>query len=141
MITLRPATMDDRDLLQQWRHDYKPVEAGLHEFWVRGWVERMKECPREGLYIAEVDHLAVGTGRITASLIDCTDVECPRCDIHYFIALGERRKGYGRQLVQALVKKATEEMGYKTVSASIERQNWASFTCALMGGVHAVEFL
>ncbi len=57
------------------------------------------------------------------------------------IAPEHRRKGFGKQLVHALAHKAKDEMGYHTVGAEIARQNAASITCAIVGGVNSIGFL
>jgi len=158
MITLRPATMDDRDILRQWRNDLNaerltsivppPSEVTWqeHETWLALWIYKMwrRESPndrmREGLFMAiDSERGLIGTGRITTPFLHGPIVS--GCLIHYTVAPEHRKKGLGTQLVRALVDEARVKMGYGTVGAQIHRANIASLKCALMGGVTAVEFL
>lgn len=158
MIILRPATMDDRDILMQWRNDMDcerwfqtgdgEVTAKEHELWLARWIiemhvkEMKSDRMRTGLFMAEVSTLGartiVGVGRVT----DNFQSRVPSaCLIHFTVAPAARRCGLGTELVRELVRKAKEDMGYATVGAKIHRANEASLKCALMGGVTAVEFL
>ncbi len=134
MITLRKATMDDRDLLLVWRNSYKPVDVEEHTLWMSGWMAIMALDETQGLFVAECDGMPVGTGRIedTKSLGVCV--------IHYFIAEEQRWKGYGTQLVRALTDQA-EAWGYDNIVAQIVRGHRASLYCAMEGGATSVEFL
>ena len=136
MITLRPATASDRDILFMWRQEYDPVTEAEHNAWLAKWIETMSLCSYEGLFIAEIDGVAIGTGRITMVI---TGGRSPAA-VHYYIVPSLRQNGHGTELVKRLTEKA-KWMGYREVVARIKRENRASLHCALMGGVTAVTFL
>lgn len=142
-MILRPATFADEQLLLDWRNDPTvlavssvsiPVTPESHHYWLA----KALHDNSVWVYIAEVDGVPVGQGRIERAWKAIS----PKMDsvvIGYSIAQQERRKGYGKQLAELLVRQA-KGMGYQTVSCRIKRGNLCSVSVAMQAGVNAIEF-
>lgn len=67
-LSLRPSTMNDADLLLEWRNDITTREASLTTAFVEMqshciWLQATLDNPQRRLYIAEYQHQSVGTIR------------------------------------------------------------------------------
>lgn len=142
-MILRPATFDDEKLLFDWRNDPSVLETsssgmpcsieGHH-----AWMNRVMLDNETFLYIAEVDGLPVGQGRIERAW-KAISPKMDSCFIGYSIGKEYRRRGYGTALVRELVRIAKTERGYHTVGARIKRSNMASVIVAIVAGVNSIE--
>lgn len=139
IITLRKATMDDRDFILSCRDDLK-IGKAEHESWFARWIVRNYESSHEVLVVAEAVAVPVGIGRITIARLQVPVMLDTGCVVHYAIHPSSRKHGYGVELVKEMVQLA-KAMDYSTVGAYIKRDNVASLKCALAGGVNAVGFI
>lgn len=141
-MNLRPATLDDEKLLFDWRNDPTvlavssvsvPVTLESHHYWLA----KALQDDSVWLYIAEVNGVPVGQGRIERGWKAIS----PKMDtvmIGYSIDKHERGKGYGKQLVTLLVRQA-KGMGYQAIGCRIKRGNMCSVVVAMQAGVNSIE--
>ncbi len=125
-MNLRPATMDDADLLFDWANDpdvraasfnQEVIDRAKHSIWF--W-ERL---PAGGFYIAEVDDRPVGYARVEPTGELSVSVDAP-----------ERGRGLGRQLIAAAAGRATGELGLSEVWARVKTENEASMVAFAAAG-------
>jgi RimJ/RimL family protein N-acetyltransferase len=124
-MKIRPATLEDADRLFRWRNDpatraasvqYDLVDCVQHHQWL---VDRLSlEHPH--LYIAEVDHIPVGTFRIDDDKIS------------YTIASELKGRGFATEMLRM----AHIEFG--SLTAEIYPDNVASIKVALKSGMNVV---
>jgi UDP-2,4-diacetamido-2,4,6-trideoxy-beta-L-altropyranose hydrolase len=143
-MNLRPATVADEKLLLDWRndptvvemlHDPRPITPQEHGKWLRR-ILLMDHCEMR-LFVAEVDGVPVGQGRIERSwktLSPKTDT----CHLGYSLGKEWRGKGYGVELVARLVGAARVHR-YATVACRIKRTNTRSVLTATRAGVDVIE--
>lgn len=142
-MILRPATFADEKLLLEWRNDPTVREVSSHTAEVsaeshHAWLAKVMNDNDSFLWIAEVDGVPVGQGRIERAW-KAISKKMDTCLIGYSIGKEYRGKGYGKQLVELLVKEA-QSAGYLTVGARIKRTNERSVIVALRSGIQAIEF-
>lgn len=143
VVLLRPVTFADEKLLLDWRNDSTVREtvsnpAELIAESHHAWLARMLSDQDTYLYIAEVDGIAVGQGRIERGW-KMISQKIDSCLISYSIGKEHRGKGYGIQLVTHLVRLAKEKHGYQTVVCRIKRTNVRSVVVAMKAGINAIE--
>jgi RimJ/RimL family protein N-acetyltransferase len=96
---LRPATVDDSELLLVWRndpavrqasHDQSEIELHAHQIWVRESLEN----PNRKIFIAEMGDIPVGTVR--------SDFEDGTYKLSWAVAPEAREQGIGKHMVSML---------------------------------------
>lgn len=142
-MNLRQATFDDEKLLLEWRNDptvlavssvSDRVSAEQHH----QWIARALHDEFVYLYVAEVDGVPIGQGRIERAW-KAISFKMDTAIIGYSIASEHRKKGYGKQLAYALVKQARAK-GFYMVGCRIKRTNMCSVAVAVKAGVNTIEF-
>lgn len=127
-VSLRPATMDDAQLLFDWRNDHEtranslttvPVPWEDHCRWLRASLEN----PRRDLIIAEMDGVPVGTVRIDRGV---------GTEMSWTVSPARRVRGIGK----AMVSKACPS---GVVLAQIKATNVASQRIAEHAGFRKIE--
>lgn len=150
MVTLRKLAARDSARLFVWENDPAVWAVGdTTEPYTREQIEAFVACQmkasRAGLYsalcvegqlrlIIEADERAVGA-------IDLFDY-CPRCDsafIGILIISKERRKGYAAAALAQLESFSFNELGLKSLSARVQRDNKASQHLFRRAGFHVRE--
>jgi len=117
-VRLRPATIADAELLFAWRNDPLTRAQSIHTEPVAweshlAWLQSSLQNPDRQLYIAEsatngaVQSIALGTVRA-----DRTDGEY---ELSWTVAPEQRGKGWGRQMVAALIECLPAGASYKAV--------------------------
>jgi RimJ/RimL family protein N-acetyltransferase len=143
-MNLRPATVGDEKLLFDWRndpsvvmmlHEPKPVTPEEHGKWLRRIL--LMDHYEIRLFVAEVDGIPVGQGRIERSWKTLSP-KMDTCYLGYSLGKEWRGKGHGVELVTQLVTLA-KAYGYATVACRIKRSNMCSVAVAIKAGVNAVE--
>ena len=98
-LHLRPATMDDSELLLVWRndpvvrqasHDQSKIELHSHQIWLRESLEN----PDRMIFVAELDDVPVGTVR--------SDFQNGTYELSWTVAPEAREQGLGKQMVDML---------------------------------------
>ena len=143
-MKLRPATFADESLLLEWRNEpltransSYPEEVtpdGHH-----AWLQRIMLDHETYLYIAEIEGVPVGQGRIERAW-KAYSKKMDSAAIGYSIDVSERGKGYGKQLVEKLVNLAKNTHGFGMVMCRIKRGNMCSVKVAIQAGVNTIEF-
>lgn len=130
-VTLRPATLEDGDLLYAWRNDPetvaqsftgRTVTLGEHAMWL----ERTLADRGCRLFIAEDDGQEVGTGRL--------DVLATGTYLSLTVAPRQRGKGYAREIIEALAEYAREWRPGARIRAQIRPGNARSIRAFLAAG-------
>jgi RimJ/RimL family protein N-acetyltransferase len=141
-MNLRRATHEDAKFLLDMRNDPTTLEhcgstgvVAQREHTL--WLDRRLDPDRldlfiSGLYVAEVDGKAIGTGSIVPG--------AARAVLSYTIDSAERGNGKGTELVRLLVAEA-RRMGYRDVVCVIKRPNTGSVIAAMLGGVDSIAFI
>lgn len=143
-MKLRPATIADESLLLEWRNDPQAranssytgevTQDGHH-----AWLKRILLDNETHLYIAEIEGVPVGQGRIERAW-KAYSKKMDSAAIGYSIDVNERGKGYGKQLVEKLVNLARNTHGFGLVMCRIKRGNMCSVKVAIQAGVNTIEF-
>lgn len=141
-VILRLTRLEDAPLLLTWRNDpdVRAVVSSSKELNIEehvAWLSQKLTSRDAWLYVAELDNLPIGQGRIERSWKALS----PKMDsvhIGYSIASEHRGKGYGKQLVRLLVEQA-HTLGFATVNARIKRGNLKSLIVAMQAGVNGIE--
>jgi RimJ/RimL family protein N-acetyltransferase len=89
------------------------------------------------LFVAEVDGVPVGQGRIERSW-KALSPKMDTCHLGYSLGKEWRGKGYGIELVALLVSAAKAHQ-YATVACRIKRTNTRSVLAATRAGVDVIE--
>lgn len=134
MILLRPATLADADLLRSWRNDETMRKNSFHSSVVEKkdhmrWLRASLKSKRRRIYIAHdvTDKTQpIGEGRLDF------DGEVIAFDIE--VAPKHRGKGYGRQILAALVVKAREWKPGIPLVAHVKAFNTSSLRMFLGAG-------
>lgn len=131
MLSLRPATFKDAELLLTWRNDLEsrrqsqddaPISLEHHI----AWLTTSLAMPGRKLYIAEHDGTPIGTVRSDAG-------EDGAVELSWTIAPSERGKGFGKIMVTQFVR---EKHPGAQLRASIRKGNVASEKIAHALGLH-----
>lgn len=126
-MILRPASIDDADLLFAWRNDLltrqtsisgEPVDEAEHQTWL----SEVLADPSRTIFVASVEDEPVGTLRI--------DSEGDVSELSWTISPDHRGKGFGTEMVQLGVARAGG-----TVKAVIKESNVASRKVAAAAGL------
>ena len=99
MITVRPATTADADLLLSWANDPVTRAAGFHAALIepevhRRWLHERLASSTGRLYIGQDDDRPIGQVRLDA-------FSDGRVEVGISVAPGERGRGLGRDLLRA----------------------------------------
>lgn len=126
-MILRPASMDDSELLLAWRNDpltrqtsinSDPLDAAHHQAWLSDGLAD----PKREILIAVIEDEPVGTARI--------DREGQVSELSWTVSPDHRGKGYGTRIVQQVVERTGG-----TVKAVIKDGNEASQKIAAAAGL------
>jgi len=126
MISLRPVTIEDEQLLLEWRRDPSVIENSLsgsppdettHSLWLRGKLDDKDEK----LFIAiDPDSKPVGFVRLSFAMRLSTATR--ECELHFLVAPECRDKGIGGEIVlEALNETILGDA--KAVSARVRYSN------------------
>jgi RimJ/RimL family protein N-acetyltransferase len=142
-MKLRPATFADEALLLEWRNEPQARANSSYTGEVtpeghHAWLQRAMQDHETHLYIAEVNGLPVGQGRIERAWKAFSKKMDSAC-IGYSIDVNERGKGHGKQLAEKLVNLAKHTHGYGLVMCRIKRGNMCSVRTAITAGVNTIE--
>ncbi len=130
MLALRLVTLDDSPLLFAWinRDEVRtvsgstgPITPSQHEAYMA------RAIAQDGLwyYVAMVDGIAIGTGRIEL----CNGVLM----LSYYVDAAHRGNGYGSEIIQILTLEAKRK-GYTHMRAIVRIDNAVSLRALLGGG-------
>jgi RimJ/RimL family protein N-acetyltransferase len=104
-LQLRPATMDDSELLLVWRNDpavrqasHDQSEIGLHAHQI--WLRESLENPDRKIFIAEMGDVPVGTVR--------SDFHDGTYELSWTVAPEAREQGIGKLMVSMLAAQIEE---------------------------------
>lgn len=116
MLTLRPTTLKDAELLLSWRNDpdTRRQSRNTGEAELTGhiaWLTKSLTMPSRKLFIAEDDGTPVGTVRADDDTDGSTEVS-------YTVAPSARGKGYGKCMVTQF---AEEQLGGRKLKAEIKK--------------------
>lgn len=127
MIELRHASMDDADLLLQWRNDpitrragHNTLEVGRSEH--LAWLEKTTRSESRRLLVAEKDGVPVGTVRL--------DFHDGECELSWTTAPSQRGKGIAKEMVAKVASGITQ-----AIRAAVKSDNAASERIALHAGM------
>lgn len=117
-IILRKATCEDCDLLFLWANDTLTRKNSLNSSYISHeehcrWFQSALEDDRMYLYVVQVGVVAVGVARMHIVEGEAT--------ISYSLAPEHRGRGYGTQMVAALLAKAPPEV--HTFTAKVKHSN------------------
>lgn len=138
MIFLRPARLDDAELLYRIRTDpatevasFRPGPATMADH--LEWLEDVLTMPagRVALYVAERGGVPVGTGRLDR-------MDDGNAEVSITIAPEARGKGFAVPLLRALHGEA-KRLGYARVVAEIKGSNVVSLRAFLSAGYASTE--
>ncbi len=126
-IRLRPATIEDADILLQWRNDLQTRRASFNTEEVTkeehvSWLTKLLENPDRLLFIAEEDGVPVGTVR--ADLIDGA------YELSWTVAPSSRGHGVGKTMVALAA-----DLIASPILARIKAENKASARIAEFAGM------
>ncbi len=143
-MKLRPATFADEALLLEWRNDPQVRANSSYSGEVtpeghHAWLQRVMLDNEIHLYIAEIDGVPVGQGRIERAW-KAYSKKMDSAAIGYSIDVEERGKGYGKQLAEKLVNLARNTHGFGMTMCRIKRGNMCSVKAAIQAGVNTIEF-
>jgi RimJ/RimL family protein N-acetyltransferase len=118
MLKLRLATMDDAEILLQWRNDPETRSASHNTAFVMmddhlRWLRRNLKDQFVKIYVGMAGDVPIGTVRINEDSTGNT--------LSWTIAPEHRRKGYGYTLVKAVAEKSGGQL-----KAQIKAKNAAS---------------
>ena len=126
-MKLRLATMDDCEILFQWRNDlptrlasHHTAPIGIEEH--KDWLSKTLDDPKRKLYIAELGGKPVGTLR--------TDNSDGVAEISWTVAPAHRGKGIGKLMVGTLAEAISGP-----IRAEVKSQNVASMRIAESAGM------
>jgi dTDP-4-amino-4,6-dideoxygalactose transaminase/RimJ/RimL family protein N-acetyltransferase len=132
MITLRPATLADANLLREWANDPAvraasfetgPIDEPTH----RRWLEQKLDGGTCGFYIAIADGGgAAGYARV--------DIDGAAGELAVSVDAALRGRGYGRQIIAAAAARAADEFGLSEIRARVKHDNTASLRAFAAAG-------
>ena len=101
-LTLRPASLEDAELLLAWRNDEETRRASLHQAEIGmpehcAWLERSLSDAARQLFIAELDGRPVGTVR--------ADLSNEGWELSWTVAPEMRGSGLAKQMVALLAER------------------------------------
>lgn len=128
-MELRKASMSDAKMLFEWRNDYTTrlnstnTEEVLWDSHLK-WLENSLNDMNRKIFIAEVDHVAVGTIRV--------DYLNDHTELSWTIAPDSRGMGYG----SAMLRQLAGSLGNRDLWALIKMDNRPSQRMAEAAGFH-----
>lgn len=142
-MKLRPAVFTDEALLLEWRNEPLTRANSSHTGEItieshRYWMQRVMLDRDTHLYIAEVDGVPVGQGRIERAW-KAISKKMDSALIGYSVDVKKRGNGYGKLIAEKLVCLARHTHGYGLVMARIKRGNLCSVKVAINAGVNNIE--
>ncbi len=120
---VRPARLEDRDILLAWRNDpsayqwYReaaPVDDDAHDAWLRRLLSRGEDT----LWVADIEGTPVGSVRLDLH-------EDGAADVSIVVDAGHRGHGTGRRLL-AWVEEQSPHLGVSVLVALVQEGNAAS---------------
>jgi len=126
-MKLRPVTIEDADLLLEWRNDPQTRMASHNTEEVKrdehiSWLTRSLDNPSRRLFIAEEDGVPVGTVR--------ADYSDGVYELSWTVAPNARGRGVGKRMVALLANQITEP-----IRAEVKVGNEASIRIAEYAGM------
>ncbi len=126
-VTLRPATMDDANMLLEWRNDPETREASHSMVMIQksdhlSWLARTLSDPDRRLYIAEASGDPVGTVR--------SDYKDGVWELSWTLSPHARGRGLAKQMVAILANQISEP-----IRAEVKAGNIASARIAEYAGM------
>ena len=118
-VRLRPATLEDAERLFQWRNDsltraqslqQQPVEWQAH----LNWLQASLQNPDRQLYIAESAALAGQEQSLLLGTVRA-DKTAGEYELSWTVAPEQRGKGWGRQMVAALIATLPADATYRAI--------------------------
>ena len=125
-IKLRPATMDDAEMLLQWRSDPDSIKNSLKQSpppsldHHKAWLQAVIDSPTVDMVIATVGDTAVGTVRLERGVVSIT------------IAPEHRGHGHGSSMLRELCERYKD----RVLTAAIRGHNIASQRIFEKNGFH-----
>jgi RimJ/RimL family protein N-acetyltransferase len=126
-LRLRPASLDDAELLLEWRNDLSTREASHNTAPICidehiEWLKRILANENRHLYVAEIDGAPVGTVR--------ADYENPGYELSWTVSPSMRGHGVGKDMVRLLAKTISD-----SIRAEVKAGNIASIRIAEAAGM------
>jgi len=126
-MILRLATVDDAEILQNWRNDPETRSASLNSeivLWEEHihWLEASLKSRTRFIYIAEIENTSIGTIR--------TDLSDEFCQLSWTVATEVRGKGFGKEMVMMAANQIDG-----TICSKIKSTNRASQRIAMNAGM------
>ena len=126
-VALRPANIQDADLLLEWRNDPETTKASHNTFEVLrdehiSWLSKTLKAPHRKLFIAEEDGVPVGTVR--------ADFSEGVWELSWTIAPSARGRGVAKRMVALLAQQVHEP-----IRAEVKTENIASARVAEHAGM------
>jgi RimJ/RimL family protein N-acetyltransferase len=125
VVRVRPAGLEDRDVLLAWRNDptayqwYRdatPVDGAAHD----AWLGRLLARGEDTLWVAELEGIPVGSVRLDLH-------EDGAADVSIVVDAGHRGHGTGRLLL-AWVEEQSPRLGVSVLVALVQQDNAPSRT-------------
>ena len=122
IIVLRRATMNDAELLFQWKNDKATIENSITKRGVTmeehlNWLQNVIDNPQRQLFILDVDGISVGQLRL--------DLEGVTAEISYGLGAEFRGKGLGKVLLEQ-AETLAETFAISELTAEVLPHNIAS---------------
>jgi len=126
-ILYRIANLDDSDLVLNWRNDpmvrknsrdRSMVSAETHNSW---FVDRIRKCVTEPIYIFSQDNQEVGFTRL-----DLIDSETGKFEVSIAVRSEMRGKGYGSIILSMTVDAARQMTNAREITGNVRKDNYAS---------------
>jgi len=126
-ILYRIANLDDSDLVLNWRNDpmvrknsrdRSMVSAETHNSW---FVDRIRKCATEPIYIFSQDNQEVGFTRL-----DLIDSETGKFEVSIAVRSEMRGKGYGSIILSMTVDAARQMTNAREITGNVRKDNYAS---------------
>jgi perosamine synthetase len=124
LLSLRPATMSDAELLLTWANDPEVRDASFNSEPIGldthlSWLKRKLGSPDTAFFICERRGGAIGYARVERR-------DDRRGEIAVSVDSAQRRRGVGRRLIALASARAAEELGIAEIFARVKSGNVAS---------------
>ncbi len=133
-ITLKLATMEDADILLEWRNDPKTKEASYNMEDIKKenhliWLSKIINDPSRTLFIAwkKIGEAKIAVGTVRADYDKTNDAY----ELSWTVAPDARRKGIGKKIVATIANILSD----RNIKAKIKQGNFASKAIAKYAGM------